>query len=70
VSTLRQRIEAAAREDLPERCECGGKMEYAFDFGRVFSCCDTCTPVAVVHLPKPRWVTRPTEFAPSPSPNE
>jgi hypothetical protein len=45
-------------------------MEYAFDFGRVFSCCDTCTPVAVVHLPKPRWVTRPTEFAPSPSPNE
>lgn len=33
------------RKGLPKRCECGGKMVYVRDFGRIFSHCDTCTPV-------------------------
>jgi len=37
---------------LPKHCECGGKMLYEVDFGRVFSCCDTCTPVVEVKVPK------------------
>lgn len=32
------------KKGLPKKCECGGIMEYAFQFGSVFSCCDTCTP--------------------------
>jgi|HubBroStandDraft_6_1064221.scaffolds.fasta_scaffold484944_4 hypothetical protein len=36
---------SGAKKGLPKKCECGGNMEYAFDFGRVFSVCDTCTPV-------------------------
>ncbi len=35
---------------LPKWCECGGKMEYAFSFRRVWSCCKTCTPVVKLDL--------------------
>lgn len=41
------------RDDLPTLCECGGKMLYDFGAGRVFSCCDTCSPVVNVKLPRP-----------------
>lgn len=37
---------------LPYRCECGGIMEYAFDFGRIFSVCRKCTPTVVVNVAK------------------
>ncbi len=37
---------------LPRRCECGGRMLYDFDFGRVWSACDTCTPVVHVDISK------------------
>lgn len=30
---------------LPRKCECGGKMGYDFDFGIVWSWCETCTPL-------------------------
>ncbi len=33
---------------LPRYCECGGLMEYAFDFGCVFSCCSKCTPITTI----------------------
>lgn len=39
-----------AAHGLPYRCECGGIMEYAVDFGRVFSVCKSCTPVVRVRL--------------------
>jgi hypothetical protein len=39
---------------LPKRCECGGKLLYVRDFGRVFSVCDTCTPVVAVKPPEAR----------------
>jgi hypothetical protein len=46
MKTERQRQAAIRRKDnLPYRCECGGVMEYAVDFGRVFSVCKKCTPV-------------------------
>ena len=31
--------------ELPERCDCGGRMIYAHSLGRIFSACDTCSPV-------------------------
>ena len=37
---------------LPKHCECGGLMLYSASFGRVFSCCDTCTPVVKVDVRK------------------
>jgi hypothetical protein len=37
---------------LPRRCECGGKMLYEFSLGRIFSCCDTCSPVVQMKLPR------------------
>lgn len=37
---------------LPKLCKCGGKMLYTRDHGRIFSCCDTCTPVVKVKRPK------------------
>ena len=37
---------------LPKYCECGGEMDYAFDFGRVFSYCKKCTPVVHVRVGK------------------
>jgi hypothetical protein len=40
-------------EQLPERCECGGKMLYSQGVGYLGSCCDRCTPVVVVRLPIP-----------------
>lgn len=39
---------------LPKKCSCGGRMEYAFDFGRVFSVCASCTPVVRVDVSKLR----------------
>ena len=39
--------------ELPKRCECGGKMVYVRDFGRIFSHCDTCTPVVTIQIRKP-----------------
>lgn len=36
------------RRQLPKHCECGGKMIYDVSFGRMWSCCDTCTPVVTV----------------------
>lgn len=32
------------RLGLPERCECGGRMLYEMEFGRIWSICDRCTP--------------------------
>ncbi len=46
---------------LPYRCECGGVMDYDFDFGRVWSGCKTCTPVVKIDLNKLR-----REFVPPP----
>ncbi len=40
------------KHKLPYRCECGGVMEYAVDFGRVFSACKSCTPTVRVNLPR------------------
>ena len=42
----------ARRMGLPKHCECGGLMLYSASFGRVFSCCDTCTPVVKVDVRK------------------
>jgi hypothetical protein len=40
---------------LPRKCECGGKMMYDYDFGRVWSWCAKCTPVVKVTWPlKPK----------------
>jgi len=39
------------RLGLPKNCECGGTMIYDVDFGRVWSVCDTCTPVVNVKVP-------------------
>lgn len=44
---------------LPYRCECGGKMEYDFDFGRVFSCCDTCSPKTKITITKKKGKVQP-----------
>lgn len=38
------------RRKLPEKCECGGTMLYSFSFDRVWSVCDTCTPVETVNM--------------------
>jgi hypothetical protein len=43
-------IDPNTGKPLPKRCECGGKMEYAFSFGRVWSCCSKCTPVSKVNV--------------------
>lgn len=40
------------KERLPRKCECGGKMKYAFDFGRVWSWCEKCTPKVKVKVSK------------------
>jgi hypothetical protein len=36
------------RRGLPQHCECGGKILYDLSYGRVWSCCDTCTGIAKV----------------------
>ncbi len=38
----------ARQEKLPKRCQCGGRMVYTHDFGRVFSYCASCTPVVKI----------------------
>lgn len=40
------------KNPYPVCCECGGRLLYAEDFGMVFSCCDRCTPVVVIKVPK------------------
>lgn len=40
------------KKGLPIYCECGGKMEYTFSFGRIWSCCSKCSPVQTVKIPK------------------
>lgn len=49
------------KKGLPKLCECGGKMLYEFDFGRVWSCCDTCSPVVL-------WPSSITNPRPTPEP--
>jgi hypothetical protein len=33
---------------LPKNCECGGLLDYAFSFNRIWSVCLSCTPVTKV----------------------
>lgn len=33
------------------RCECGGQVRGQFCFGRLFSWCESCTPVVEVKVP-------------------
>lgn len=47
--------------EFPRKCECGGRMKYERDFGRVFSYCLSCTPVSVVEIP-------PSILSPAPPP--
>ena len=42
--------ELRAKHKLPFRCECGGLMEYDYDFGRIWSHCRKCSPVTKVLL--------------------
>jgi len=43
------------KQKLPRTCECGGRMKYTSQFGRVFSCCLKCTPVSTLTIPaKPK----------------
>lgn len=57
------------RRGLPEFCECGGKMIYDVSFGRVWSVCDTCTPV--VHVDKKEmYIGRPCRMRGLPTPAE
>lgn len=53
-SVSKRRQQAALRKqfNLPKRCECGGEMEYDYEFGRVWSGCRRCTPVVVIKLPR------------------
>jgi hypothetical protein len=37
-------------EKLPRKCECGGKMQYVLDFGRIWSACLKCTPVVEIKV--------------------
>lgn len=49
--TERQKQAAIRRTHrLPYRCECGGVMDYAVSFGRVWSHCKKCTPVTRIDL--------------------
>jgi len=45
-------IRRVLKEKYPDYCECGGVLDYAFQFGRVFMCCKKCTPVVKVKLSK------------------
>lgn len=55
-----QQRQAALRKqhNLPSRCECGGRMSYDYDFGRVFSHCLKCTPVIKVDVDRLMGRTR------------
>lgn len=35
---------------LPKHCECGGLLDYDYDFGRFWSACLSCTPVVHIKL--------------------
>lgn len=50
-----------APQGFPTRCDCGGKLLYEVTLGRVFSCCDTCTPV--VKVPRDVWDVTCPRFA-------
>lgn len=32
------------------KCECGGTVRGVYDFGRLFSYCDRCSPVITVRM--------------------
>lgn len=59
MTNRKEQTELRKKHDLPYRCECGGIMEYAFDFGRVWSACKSCTPVVKIDVSK----LRPTQTA-------
>lgn len=42
------------KKGLPKLCECGGRIEYAFSFGRVWSVCSKCSPAQRVNINKLR----------------
>lgn len=33
------------------KCECGGKVRGVSEFGRLWTWCDTCTPVVTINIP-------------------
>lgn len=35
---------------LPYRCECGGVLDFDYDFGRVWSACKKCSPVQKIDV--------------------
>jgi hypothetical protein len=37
---------------VPRFCECGGELEYVYQFERIWSACKKCTPVVKVDVPK------------------
>lgn len=50
--TNRLAAQKASGQKLPARCECGGRLIYAYEFQRVWCYCDACTPVVNVNLSK------------------
>jgi hypothetical protein len=38
------------RKRVPKLCQCGGEMDYAVDFGLIWSTCKKCTPVVKVEI--------------------
>ncbi len=40
------------KKGLPKNCECGGEMDYAFSFSRVWSVCKKCSPVVKIDISK------------------
>ena len=46
----RRAIQRITGEKLPKQCECGGLMEYAYSFSRVWSGCLKCTPVSKINV--------------------
>lgn len=41
---------------VPKYCECGGLMQYDYDFGRIWSSCTKCTPVTKITIRRGRVV--------------
>lgn len=48
--TTHNLYKSGPKKGLPKRCICGGKIEYAFSFGRVWSVCRKCSPVQKVGI--------------------
>jgi hypothetical protein len=38
-------------------CECGGTVYGVEELDRLFSACDTCTPVVSIRVLPPRWIS-------------